>query len=243
MEHPVFPCCVDGRYGVNQVSGVAGIDARSGESMTQSVARHLREGIYEGTFSPGMHIRQEALASELGISRIPVREALRQLESEGLVVIRPNSGARIAVLDFEEYSDIYKIRERLEPLALAESIPKLNDEQRAEVELMAEELESLTHNPAAFLDADRRFHVACYAGAPSKRLRRMIEGFWNETQRYRRILLTTFTDDDFARTNSEHRLIVNAVQAGNTRTGEDLIRMHIERSRLRLADHRELFDQ
>lgn len=215
----------------------------TGESMTQTVARYLRDAIHEGKLAPGTPVRQEAVAQELGVSRIPVREALRHLESEGLVTIRPNSGAKVAVLDFEEYADIYKIRERLEPLALSESIPRLTAEQIAEVERLVAEVESHSGDPAPFLDADRRFHLACYAGVPTHRLLQMIVGFWDTTQRYRRILLATFTDEDYQRTNWEHRLIVNAVQTGNIRAGEDLIRLHIERSRLRLAAHRELFDQ
>lgn len=225
---------------VGEAQQVAG---SAGEPMTQTVAKHLREAIYEGTLAPGAPVRQEAVAQELGVSRIPVREALRHLESEGLVVIRPNSGARVAVLDFEEYADIYKIRERLEPLALSESIPRLTAEQKTEVERLLDVLESLVGDPAAFLEADRTFHLACYAGVPTQRLLRMIEGFWNTTQRYRRILLATFTDEDYKLTNWEHRLILDAVRSGNIRAGEDVIRMHIERSRLRLARHRELFDR
>ncbi|SNR57130.1 GntR family transcriptional regulator [Actinomadura mexicana] len=211
--------------------------------MTQVVGRYLREAILAGELSPGAPIRQEAVAREHGVSRLPVREALRQLESEGLVVIRPNSGARVAILDFAEYTEIYKIRERLEPLAFAESVGNLSAEQRAEVSRLADELESLTGRPDAWLDADRRFHLACYAGVPTPRLLRMIVEFWNTTQRYRRILLTTFTDQEFAVADDEHRLIADAAITGNARAGEDLIRVHIERSRLRLATHRELFDR
>jgi DNA-binding GntR family transcriptional regulator len=212
-------------------------------SATQVVAERLRAAILEGELAPGQPIRQEAVARDLGISRLPVREALRQLESEGLVVIRPNSGARVAVLDFDEYVEIYTIRERLEPLALSESIVRMTDEQQQEAARIAAETEQLTDDPMAWLDADRRFHLACYAGLPTPRLLHMIQGFWNTTQHYRRILLTTFTDEDFACYHAEHRLIVNAVLTGNTRAGEDLIRVHIERPRLRLSTHRELFDR
>lgn len=218
-------------------------EAEGNEPMTQVVARRLREAIFDGDLEPGAPLRQEAVAQDFGISRIPVREALRHLESEGLVVIRPHSGAKVAVLDFEEYTEIYKIRERLEPLAISESIGNLSDEQKRQVERMADEVETLTGDLKAWLDADRRFHLACYAGVSTPRMLRMIVDFWNTTQRYRRILLTTFTDDDFAVVHDEHRLIVNAVVRGNKRAAEDLIRMHIERSRLRLASHRELFDK
>lgn len=212
------------------------------EPMTQVVARQLREAIFDGELEPGTPLRQEAVAKDFGISRIPVREALRQLESEGLVIIRPHSGARVAVLDFEECTEIYKMRERLEPLALSESIGSLTDEQKQTAKQAAKEVESLTGDLKAWLSADRRFHLACYAGVPTPRLLRMIVDFWNTTQRYRRILLATFTEEDFAITHIEHGLIVNAVLTGNARAGEEIIRIHIERSRLRLASHRELFD-
>lgn len=212
------------------------------EPLTQRVARHLREAILNGDLKHGVPLRQEAVAQELGVSRIPVREALRQLESEGLVVIRPHSGARVATLDFDECTEIYKIRERLEPLAISESIGNLTEEQKQEAVRAAKEVESLTSDLKAWLRADRRFHLACYAGVTTPRLLRMIVDFWNTTQRYRRILLETFSEEDFAITHVEHGLIVNAVLSGNCRAAEELIRIHIERSRLRLTSHRELFD-
>ncbi|WP_448002158.1 GntR family transcriptional regulator [Agromyces bauzanensis] len=215
----------------------------AGESMTEVVARYLREAINEGKFAPGAAVRQEAVAKELGVSRIPVREALRRLESEGLVVTRPNSGARVAFLDFEEYADIYKMRERLEPLALSESIPRLTSSQIEDIERNLERLFLLEGQPAAFLEADRQFHLSCYVSVPTTRLLKMIEGFWATTQRHRRALLLTWTPEDYSWTNWEHRLIFDAIKTGNTRVGEEAIRMHIERTRLRLAGHTELFDR
>ncbi|MEU8225394.1 GntR family transcriptional regulator [Kribbella sp. NPDC048915] len=213
------------------------------EPMTQVVARSLRDAIHSGELEPGARVRQETVAAELGVSRIPVREALRQLESEGLVVIVPNSGAKVAVLDFEEYAEIYKMRERLEPLAFGESVGRLTDEQKDDITRLLAELEAETGNAQAYLEADRRFHLACYAGVATPRLLKMIVDFWNTTQRYRRILIATFSPDDYELNNFEHRLIAEAALNGSVRRGEDLIRMHIERSRFRLAHHRDLFNR
>ncbi|HEU4703159.1 MAG TPA: GntR family transcriptional regulator [Conexibacter sp.] len=209
----------------------------------QDIARGLRDAIHEGRLKAGQPVRQEAVAEEYGVSRIPVREALRQLEVEGLVVIRPHSGARVASLDYAECEEIYKMRERLEPLALVESMAHITDEQVAEAVRLAEQLASLPNDPpAAWLKADRELHLACYAGVTTPRLLRTIVGFWNTTQQYRRILLTTFSERDFALQEAEHLLIVDALASRNVRTGEDVMRAHIDRSRLRLARHRELFD-
>jgi DNA-binding GntR family transcriptional regulator len=209
----------------------------------EAVARRLRQAISDGELQPGEPLRQEAIAAEFDVSRIPVREALRLLESEGLVVIRPHSGARVAMLDFEECIEIYKIRERLEPLAFGESIRNLTEEQLAAVARYAEELEGLTADPQGWNDGDRRLHVACYAGVPAGPISRMIVGFWNTTQHYRRVLLSTFTAGEFELAICDHRLIVDAAQTRNVERGEALLRFHLERSRHRLAANRALFDR
>lgn len=211
-------------------------------NMVERVVATIRDAIYSGELKPGTAIRQQALAASLDVSRIPVREALRQLESEGLVVRKPNSGVKVAVLDFQEYNEIYKLRERVEPLAISESIPNMTAAQKEETGRRLAELHELVGDPAAFLEADRQFHLSCYVGA-SRIITKMVEGFWNTTQRHRRLLLATWTPADFGWTNWEHRLIYNCIVNDNPRAAEDAIRMHIERSRLRLAEHRELFDR
>jgi DNA-binding GntR family transcriptional regulator len=207
------------------------------------VAQHLREQIIEGRMSPGSPVRQEAVAKDLGVSRIPVREALALLEREGLVTIRPHSGARVAVLDFDECMELYKIRERVEPLALSESIGLLTEEDLSRVRELAAHAESVADDYVAWIEADRRFHVACVASNHLPHLTRLVEGFWNTTQQYRRILVRQFTPEDFDLYQCEHRLIVEALRTQNHRGAEDVMRLHIERARLRIAALREEFDR
>lgn len=211
------------------------------EPRAQEVARWLREAIFEGRLEAGQPVRQAAVAEQLGVSRIPVREALRQLETEGLVVLRPHSGARVASLDRDECEDIYKMRERLEPLALAEGMAAITEEQLEEVKRLALELEKLDGDPSAWIDGDRRFHLACYAGIKGPRLLQTITGFWNTTQHYRRAQLDTFTEHDYELAHAEHRLIVDALTTGSVRVGEEVVRAHIERSRIRLTRNPDLF--
>jgi DNA-binding GntR family transcriptional regulator len=213
------------------------------EPAAGGVARQLREAIYEGRLQPGQPVRQEAVAKELGVSRIPVREALRLLEIEGLVVIRPHSGARVAMLDFPECEEIYKIRERLEPLAFSESVKHITDEQVEEARAVFVELDGLRDDAPAYLEQDRKLHLACYQGVHTPRLLRTIVSHWNTTQHYRRVLLQTFTPEDYDVQRSEHHLIVEALSARNARVGEELIRAHIERSRLRFERNRWRFDR
>jgi DNA-binding GntR family transcriptional regulator len=93
--------------------------------LAEWVSAQLREAILNGSLKPGERIRQEAVATQYGTSRIPVREALRQLASEGLVSLVPDVGARVARLDLNELDEIYKLREQLEPLTIRESVPHL----------------------------------------------------------------------------------------------------------------------
>lgn len=213
------------------------------ETRTLEVVSHLRDAIYAGRLEAGQPIRQEAVAEELGVSRLPVREALRQLEAEGLVVSRPHIGARVALLDFAECEVIYKIRERLDPLAFAESVANITDEQVEAARALYEELEHVRDDLVAYLEYDRDLHLACNAGVASPRLLQMVSGLWGATQQYRRILLRTYGAEDWERQRAEHYLIVEALAARNARAGEELVRSHIENSRLRLARNRDLFDR
>jgi DNA-binding GntR family transcriptional regulator len=211
-------------------------------SAGEMVARELGAQISDGRLKPGASLRQERLARDFGVSRIPVRQALHQLEIEGLVEIRPNCGARVAVLDFQECIAVYKIRERLEPLALSESIEHLSETQVEIVARREGELDQIT-DPQAWIEGDRRFHLATYAGVQSPQLLRIIVNIWNTTQHYRRLLLSTFKTEQFDVVRSEHRLILDAIRHRNVRFAEEFMRLHMERARRRLEQHRHLFEQ
>ena len=132
--------------------------------MSDRVTANIRELILDGELEPGVRIGQESLAERFGTSRIPVRDALRQLESEGLVILVPNSSARVAKLDVDELLEIYKIRERIEPLALAEAIPNMTGEDVSALERAIDEIEG-TVDSDIFLKLDREFHLSSYRAA------------------------------------------------------------------------------
>lgn len=211
-----------------------------GESRSDYVAVWLREAIYSGELSPGDPIGQDVVADRLGMSRIPVREALRKLESEGLIDNPPHRTARVAMPNFAECEQIYKIRERLEPLALTENMMNMNSRRIDRSAELAAQLPTLTTQPAAWLATDRAFHLSCFDGLETTRLTELIVGFWSATQLYRRLLISTFRPADFQLQHTEHELILEAIRDGNTRAAETLLQMHIERSRIRLTSHKEL---
>jgi DNA-binding GntR family transcriptional regulator len=202
----------------------------------------LRDAILDGRLPPGRRISQAGIAETVGTSRVPVREALRRLETEGLVTLVPRSGAWVAKLSFEEYTELYTIREWVEPPALATSVPGLADEAIGELHGLVDGMESAVDS-TAWLDLDRRFHLASYAGAPLPRLRRLIEGFWNSTQQYRRAHLQYLQSSrDLTLVHAEHRLLAAAVGRRDAEGAADVLRSHIRRTRLDLARSPELFD-
>src|SRR3954454_11822218 len=134
------------------------------EPLATAAVRSVREAILSGRLNPGDRIRQEDFARRLGTSRIPVREALRQLETEGLVTLVPHSGARVAVMDLAGFEELYRIREEVEPMAIAQSAPRLSDEQIQELRELLTVFESSAETDAnRWLEYDRRFHLASYA--------------------------------------------------------------------------------
>lgn len=241
---PVSPVHAESSLGTEDAPG-----RLAGEPLSQVASRYLREAILEGRLRPGSRIRQEAVARELGTSRIPVREALRQLENEGLVHLVPRSGARVARLDFAESAEVYRIREELEPLAIAESAPCLSDDQIAQLRSLMLQIER-SDDPAVWLVCDRRFHLLSYAAAPMPRLLKMIERFWNTTQQYRRIYYGIVAaarqgsgPADLPLTHTDHRLLFDALERRDAVDAASVLCLHIRRTRLTLVNHQEMFDQ
>lgn len=229
------------------ISAIQPIDSAGNgdrQPLGQTIAARVREAILDGHLPPGTPIRQEALAQHLGTSRIPVREALRQLESEGMLTLVPHSGARVARLDLSEAIEVYRIREALEPIAIAESAERLTDTQLEELRDLAERIEASRSDPQEWIRHDRTFHLLSYAAAPSPRLLRMIHGFWNTTQQYRRAHVSTFTDRTYEIIHMEHQMILEALERHDPVDAAERHRSHLRRTRLdltRFAD--KVFDE
>jgi DNA-binding GntR family transcriptional regulator len=209
---------------------------------SELILEGVRQLILRGELKPGERIRQEALASEYGVSRIPVREALRQLENEGLVSLVPHSGARVARVDLNECVELYRLREAIEPIVLAASVPNLTQEQIADLRERMRAIEDAAGDVHAWLAEDRMFHLATYRGADMPRAMRMVESFWNQTQQYRRAYVGHLTPDRLEIVHLEHRLILDAIERGDAEDAGERQRQHIRRTRVGLLDHAEIFD-
>lgn len=214
-------------------------DTRDHGAAGSTIAARLRDKILRGDFSPGTRIRQEDLAAEHRSSRIPVREALRILEAEGLVTRVANAGAWVSRLSLAECEELYLVRERLEPLLLAMNAPLLTDEGLDALELLATRMESASADE--FLQQDREFHLAMYAKAETTMLHETVVSLWNRTQHYRRAFVAAAHARRDASAHHDHHLLVSALRRRDAEEAGDIIGRHIRRTRLELARHPEIF--
>jgi DNA-binding GntR family transcriptional regulator len=206
------------------------------------VAAYLRQAILEGQIPPGRRIRQHEIAERLGASRLPVREALRMLTAEGLTEQEPNKGARVPLLGARELDVVYQMRERLEPLALAQSVPQLDDALVTELADLQSAIER-SADVAEFLRLDREFHLLTYAGCDIEPLAGMVVRLWNSTQYYRRVYMNLIGEPRHWVVNAEHRLLVDAVRRRDVVDAGRVLEGHIRRTRVELSQHPEIFTE
>lgn len=228
--------------GVQTIETRAPLDpaARETSLITDRVTEGIRTLILSGELPPGSRISQDELAVRFAVSRIPVRGALSRLESGGLVALKPSSGAWVAKVDLAECLEIYMIRERLEPLALGQSVPKMADCTIDSLDRLVKDM-AATPDTETFLKLDRSFHLASYQDAGMKQLLMMIERFWNTTQHYRRAFTTLLGSERNWIIHAEHRLIVDAIRRRDAEGAAHMLAEHIRRTRCELAQHPDLF--
>jgi DNA-binding GntR family transcriptional regulator len=207
---------------------------------TQRVADHLRSAILGGTIGPGERVRQEDVAQQLGASRLPVREALQMLAAEGLVEHEPNKGARVPWLSMHEVDVMYRMRERLEPLALAESLPALTPADVTRLDEIQRAIESGV-DVDGFLALDREFHLLTYSACAIDQLTTTVTRLWNATQYYRRAFMQLTGPSRRWVVNAEHRLLLDAVERRDEIDAGRFLTGHIRRTRIELGRHPEVF--
>ncbi|QBD82525.1 GntR family transcriptional regulator [Ktedonosporobacter rubrisoli] len=190
------------------------------------VADVLREAILSGALKGGQSLRQDEIAAKFGLSRIPVREALRQLEGEGLVTFYPHRGAVVSELSLEELQEICEIRVALETLAIRLAIPRLNEEVLQRAEEILDSLDAEGDVLRHWSEVNWRFHSTLYTVAQRPRLLSMIKLLHTQIDRYLRIhvsLLNYRTKGE-----QEHRQILEACRQRDAERATSLLEQHIK---------------
>lgn len=213
----------------NHPNGVEGRRAR-GEAF-ETVVRELRAAILNGQFQPGERIQQEAVATRLGTSRLPVRDALRELQRQGLVTLEPKRGARVLALGNEELAEIYLLRERLEPALAAAAASRVSDAALEELADVAAEMERIGErggDAGAWMELDRHFHMTVYEHGSLPRAMRLVESYWDIAVRYYSAKLAF--PASFRLSHYEHLLLLAALGEGRASDAEAIVLMHIRRT-------------
>jgi DNA-binding GntR family transcriptional regulator len=200
-------------------------------SATDHVLDQIRTAILAGRLPAGETLRQEDLAERLGVSRMPVREAIRRLHAEGLVEVLPSRRVRVAPLDRAEIEDIYDMRAALEPLAVRLAVPRLT---KAQLRDAAHALEAADDEDDAdtFGVRNAAFHLALMTPCERPRLLNGIASLLDLSDRYQRAALRD--EEHNARVREEHAALLAAARAGDAATAADLTERHVRQAGARL---------
>lgn len=147
----------------------------------------LREAILKGELKPGERLMELQLAAKLGVSRTPIREAIRMLEQEGLAVTVPRKGAEVAKMTEKDMEDVLQIREALDELAAARACERISEDELAELRRTMHEFEEYTKsgNLKMIAEADVRFHDIIYHATGNSKLVNMLNNLREQMYRYR----------------------------------------------------------
>lgn len=193
-------------------------------SAEKAVTDALRQAIREGVLAPGQRLAQADLAEQLGVSRIPLRDALRRLEAEALVQIDGRRGARVAELSVADIEEVYEIRIELEGRCVRLAVSNLSEGDAKRLVSLGEEMEAMATNPSEGLAARRDFYAALYEHAGRPRMRRVILQLRDNVARYHLL-----TNRELSR--KAHSDLRDAILASDAKTAGRVLKNHLEEAR------------
>ena len=211
---------------VNRASAMNGLPpvATPRTSASRMIADALRAAIVDGSLAPDTPLRQDAIARHFSVSAIPVREALRQLASEGWATIEVHKGASVASLSADEVRELYEMRSALESLALGLAIPRHTAATLREATALCNAARR-ERDPSLYVARNEAFHQSLYAPAARERLADTIATLHRRGERYLRLKL------DFPQykreSDAEHAQILAAVKRGDVEAARSLVSAHL----------------
>lgn len=196
--------------------------------LREIVFETLREAIIQGRLEPGERLMEIQLAEEMGVSRTPVREAIRKLELEGFVVMVPRKGAYVAGVSVKDIVDVFEVRAALEALAAGLAAERATDEEIEEMERAVLQIYEVSsgNNLNTLVERDTNFHELIYKASRNQRLVQIVIHLKEQIQRFRTTSLALPGRGRHA--VEEHKNIVEAISSRNVELAGNLAREHIE---------------
>lgn len=192
------------------------------------VVENIRQAIISGQFPAGMRLMELQLAEEMGVSRTPVREAIRKMELEGLVVMIPRRGAYVANISIKDINEVYQVRTALDVLAAGLAADKITEEEAAEMQRLIDEDKALVEarNYPKIIENDTAFHDIIYRASGNKRcmdiisnLREQITAIRGRSMPYPGRLEIMLV---------EHQTIADSIAKHNAKKAQEAVRVHME---------------
>jgi len=197
--------------------------------LREIVFQALREAIISGELKPGERLMEVQLAEEMGVSRTPVREAIRKLELEGLVVMVPRKGAYVAGLSMKDAADVFEVRQSLEGLAAALAAERITDEEIESLERVLLEINDAAekNDLDLIIQKDAEFHNILFKASRNDRLVQIISNLKEQIDRFR---IQSFENPGrLKKLMEEHKKIVEAITERNVEKAKKLAEEHIEK--------------
>ena len=179
----------------------------------EAVLVEIRRQLLDGRLAPGDAVRPDAMGEALGVSAVPVREALRILEGEGHVNYRPHRGYVVADLDVDDLIEIYRIRELLETEAVRQAIPRLRADAVVRLREIVREMDEAHDDVMALTAVNRRFHFTVFEAAEMPQLVRVLRILWDSSDRYR--LRYLMSPENRQRVHDQHHRMMQALAEGD----------------------------
>jgi DNA-binding GntR family transcriptional regulator len=204
-------------------------------SLTESVAAELRDGISTGRLKPGERLVEADLAAQMGISRAPVREALRQLEFEGLVEGRLRRGYSVRQISAAELSELYDLRVLLEPVLARSAAERITSDHLADLRLIVDRMHDAARNQqwADVAQADREFHIQVGRLSDRPLTAQIFDHLHEQGRRFTELMTTSYTD--IAQMADEHESLLAALASGDPDRAAEEMWLHLDDARRRLT--------
>ena len=195
------------------------------KTISTQVADAIRRRILSGEYAANLQLRQEHIAVDLGVSRIPVREALHQLHSEGFVTLVSHKGAVVTPVSLDEILELHELRARLETWLLALAIPRMTEEHLAAAALSADRFGANSADPDRAFELNWDFHKTLYAASGRKATIDIIGRIYQQIERYTRMIVKLI-DYNF-RSDAEHHKLIELCRAGDAKRASKVLEAHI----------------
>ncbi len=207
-------------------------------TIADTIAQQLADQILTGELTPGERIEEKRVTEQFGVSRTPVRDALRQLAATGLVAIKPHRGVTVVDLEIEQLSDMFEAQAELEALCARLCARRMSNIERKKLQMVAARSEPALAKTdhELYSSTNEEFHHMIYAGAHNKTLEQLAINLWNRVAPFRRSIFFKQANR-MERSFEEHDAIIAAIIAGDEDTAQQAMHAHITNSSVNAIDY------